>query len=87
MPKLSLIGKGALSGLEGLEELHISNNINLKDIHSAALTRKEEGAENDVWPPLKKVKYIQSYNTRRFANCRFSKLLSLVQMNGQMDPF
>lgn len=55
MPQLAYIGNGSLSGLHNLEELHIANNIELTEIHNSALSRRENGEENEVWPPLKKV--------------------------------
>lgn len=55
IPQLQYIGPGSLNGLQQLKELHISDNINLKEIDGAALTRREEGAENEIWPPISKV--------------------------------
>lgn len=55
MPKLRYVGNGSLSGLHNLEELHMANNIELMEIHESALSRRENGEENEIWPPLKKV--------------------------------
>lgn len=52
---MQYIGKNALNGLTQLKELHISNNVNLKEIDGYALTRREDGAENEIWPPISKL--------------------------------
>lgn len=52
IPQLQAIGKNSLNGLQQLKELHICDNINLKSIDPAALTRREDGAENEIWPPI-----------------------------------
>lgn len=52
IPQLVSIGGGALAGLEQLRELHASDNINLREIDPYALTRREDGAENEIWPPI-----------------------------------
>lgn len=54
-PQLQYIGKGSLSGLQQLKELYINNNINLREINAYSLTRREEGAENEIWPPISKL--------------------------------
>lgn len=55
MSKLESIGKGSLSGLQQLKELHVGDNVNLKEMDPGALTRREEGAENEIWPPIGKL--------------------------------
>ncbi|XP_011499664.1 PREDICTED: TLR4 interactor with leucine rich repeats-like [Ceratosolen solmsi marchali] len=52
MPKLLLIGKGALSSLEGLETLKIENCTLLSEINDDALAKEGKGG-GATWPPLK----------------------------------
>lgn len=56
MPKLRYVGAESLSGLRNLEELYLSDNIDLEDINTKALTWVEDGAENEIWVPIRKVR-------------------------------
>lgn len=53
--RLQQIGKGSLRGLTQLKELHVCRNPNLREISGYALSRREEGAENEIWPPIAKL--------------------------------
>lgn len=45
-----------------MKELHCSNNHHLSDIHSQALSRRdEEDQEREVWPPIKAL-YLHNTN-------------------------
>lgn len=71
MPLLERIGSMSLGKLEGLKELHICNNIKLKQLHESALVREDE--ENWVWPVLEKVgdfpKTFRSLSIPDFCSC------------------
>nr|XP_012144395.1 PREDICTED: carboxypeptidase N subunit 2-like [Megachile rotundata] len=54
MPYLTVIGKGAFSGLKVLEHLRIQNCPNLESIDEYALSNETESG-GSVWPPLKKL--------------------------------
>ena len=59
MSPLSIIGRGALSGLTGLKTLMCSNNVHLTVFHASAISSHGEDntTSNEVWPPIKSVNF------------------------------
>ncbi|XP_035903395.1 leucine-rich repeat neuronal protein 3-like isoform X1 [Anopheles stephensi] len=62
MTQLRVIGRGAFSGLEALEEIHITNNPHLSFIHGHAFMRNDtDNPERFDWSPIKRL-YLHNNN-------------------------
>uniref|UniRef100_A0A182MYU1 LRRCT domain-containing protein n=1 Tax=Anopheles dirus TaxID=7168 RepID=A0A182MYU1_9DIPT len=62
MSQLKVIGRGAFSGLEALQEIHITNNLHLSYLHARAFMRNDtDNPERIDWPPVKRL-YLHNNN-------------------------
>ncbi|XP_053661212.1 leucine-rich repeat neuronal protein 3-like [Anopheles marshallii] len=62
MTELKVIGRSAFSGLESLEEIHITNNPHLSYLHGHAFVRNDtDNPERFDWPPVKRF-YLHNNN-------------------------
>uniref|UniRef100_A0A182MAA0 LRRCT domain-containing protein n=1 Tax=Anopheles culicifacies TaxID=139723 RepID=A0A182MAA0_9DIPT len=62
MTQLRVIGRGAFSGLESLQEIHITNNPHLSLLHERAFVRNDtDNPERLDWPPVKRF-YLHNNN-------------------------
>ncbi|XP_049298822.1 leucine-rich repeat neuronal protein 3 [Anopheles funestus] len=62
MTQLRVIGRGAFSGLESLQEIHITNNPHLGYLHGHAFVRNDtDNPEQLDWPPIKRF-YLHNNN-------------------------
>uniref|UniRef100_A0A6E8W4T0 LRRCT domain-containing protein n=1 Tax=Anopheles coluzzii TaxID=1518534 RepID=A0A6E8W4T0_ANOCL len=62
MSQLKVIGRGAFSGLESLQEVHITNNPHLTYLHGHAFVRNDtDNPERLDWPPVKRL-YLHNNN-------------------------
>uniref|UniRef100_A0A182JY92 LRRCT domain-containing protein n=1 Tax=Anopheles christyi TaxID=43041 RepID=A0A182JY92_9DIPT len=62
MSQLKVIGRGAFSGLQALQEVHITNNPHLTYLHGHAFVRNDtDNPERLDWPPVKRL-YLHNNN-------------------------
>uniref|UniRef100_A0A182QLN0 LRRCT domain-containing protein n=1 Tax=Anopheles farauti TaxID=69004 RepID=A0A182QLN0_9DIPT len=62
MSQLKVIGRGAFSGLEALQEIHITNNPHLSYLHARAFMRNDTDNPDRIdWPPVKRL-YLHNNN-------------------------
>uniref|UniRef100_A0A182WEW0 LRRCT domain-containing protein n=1 Tax=Anopheles minimus TaxID=112268 RepID=A0A182WEW0_9DIPT len=62
MTQLRVIGRGAFSGLESLQEIHMTNNPHLSYLHGRAFVRNDtDNPDRLDWPPVKRF-YLHNNN-------------------------
>ncbi|XP_066144582.1 leucine-rich repeat neuronal protein 1-like [Euwallacea fornicatus] len=83
---LERIDIGALSGLTGLEELHISDNIKLNYISEYSVASKNEKNRARIWPQIRKL-YLQNNKLSYLKSDFIIRWDSLTELDIRDNPW
>lgn len=87
MGSLRVIGKGGLSGLESLKELHLAHNHHLSYIHPAAFSFDEkDNPDREQWPLLEKLN-LQNNNLSSLDSQMFIRWNDMKEIHIHDNPW